>query len=72
MTIFNFLQIFDMLLEAICWILSNSYAIPYLIHLLDSFLIMSIANSVPAVHEFFDSHDSFHEAQCPPAQDKNV
>ncbi|XP_057206534.1 uncharacterized protein LOC130564470 [Triplophysa rosa] len=43
-------KIFDMLSEAICWILSNNYAIPYLLHLLDDFLIISPPDSVPAAH----------------------
>ncbi len=30
-------KIFDMLSEALCWILQNNHAIPYLIHLLDDF-----------------------------------
>ncbi len=34
-------KIFDMLSEAICWILSNNYDVPYLVHLLDDFLIIS-------------------------------
>lgn len=58
--------------EAICWILSNSYAIPYLIHLLDGFLIMSIANSIPAVHLSIVFMIVFMKLSVPPAQDKNV
>ncbi len=34
-------KIFDMLSEALCWILQNNHAIPYLIHLLDDFLVIS-------------------------------
>ncbi|RXN02889.1 poly [Labeo rohita] len=43
-------KIFEMLSEAICWILSNNHAIPYLIHLLDDFLIISPCDSIPAAH----------------------
>ncbi len=43
-------KIFDMLSEAICWILSNNYAIPHLIHLLDDFLIISPPEAIPAAH----------------------
>ncbi|XP_057204274.1 uncharacterized protein LOC130562947 [Triplophysa rosa] len=43
-------NIFDMLSEAICWILSNNYAIPYLIHLLDDFLMILSPDSFPAAH----------------------
>ncbi|XP_056618189.1 uncharacterized protein LOC130432718 [Triplophysa dalaica] len=39
-----------MLSEAICWILSNNYSIPYLIHLLDDFLVISRPDSIPAAH----------------------
>ncbi len=40
-------KIFDMLSEAICWILSNNYDIPYLVYLLDDFLIISPPDSIP-------------------------
>ncbi|XDV33697.1 hypothetical protein PO909_004007, partial [Leuciscus waleckii] len=43
-------KIFDMLSEALCWILQNNYAIPYLIHLLDDFLVISPSNFPPAKH----------------------
>ncbi|KAI2662981.1 Methylenetetrahydrofolate--tRNA-(uracil-5-)-methyltransferase TrmFO [Labeo rohita] len=39
-------KIFDMLSEAICWILSNNY----LIQLLDNFLVISPPNAIPAAH----------------------
>lgn len=37
-----------MLSEAIYWILSNNYAIPHIIHLLNNFLIISPPNVIPA------------------------
>ncbi|XP_056332077.1 uncharacterized protein LOC130243801 [Danio aesculapii] len=43
-------KIFDTLSEALCWILSNNYGVPYLIHLLDDFLIISPLSSPPAKH----------------------
>ncbi|XP_056124427.1 uncharacterized protein LOC130102426 [Rhinichthys klamathensis goyatoka] len=43
-------KIFDTLSEAICWILSNNYAIPHLLHLLDDFLIISPHDTVPEAH----------------------
>ncbi len=43
-------KMFDMLSEAICWILSNNNAIPHLIHLLDDFLIISPPDAIPAPH----------------------
>lgn len=43
-------KIFDILSEALCWILANNYNIPYLIHLLDDFLIVSPNHASPATH----------------------
>lgn len=43
-------KIFYMLSEAVCRILSNNYAIPHLIHLLDDFFIISPPNAIPAAH----------------------
>ncbi len=43
-------KIFDMLSEALCWILQNNYAIPYLIHLLDDFLVISPSHFPAAKH----------------------
>lgn len=47
---------FDTLSEAVCWILSNNYAIPYLIHLFNDFLIISPPQRHP-------SHPSYHCAK---------
>ncbi|KAI2646861.1 Pro-Pol polyprotein [Labeo rohita] len=62
-------KIFDTLSEAICWILSNNYNIPYLIHLLDDFLIISPPDSVPAAH-LLTTQKLFSELGIPLAQDK--
>ncbi|RXN14169.1 poly [Labeo rohita] len=62
-------KIFDTLSEAICWILSNNYNIPYLIHLLDDFLIVSPPDSVPAAH-LLTIQKLFSELGIPLAQDK--
>ncbi|KAI2650053.1 Pro-Pol polyprotein [Labeo rohita] len=62
-------KIFDTLSEAICWILSNNYNIPYLIHLLDDFLIVSPPDSVPAAH-LLTTQKLFSELGIPLAQDK--
>ncbi len=43
-------KLFDTLSEALCWILANNYNIPYLIHLLDDFLIVSPRHFLPATH----------------------
>ncbi len=43
-------KIFDMLSEALCWILQNNHAIPYLIHLLDDFLVISPSHFPAAKH----------------------
>ncbi|XP_057175508.1 uncharacterized protein LOC130545160 [Triplophysa rosa] len=64
-------KIFDMLSEAICWILSNNYAIPYLIHLLDDFLIISPPESVPAVH-LTKVQEVFAKIGVPLAQEKTA
>ncbi|KAL0160929.1 hypothetical protein M9458_044654, partial [Cirrhinus mrigala] len=62
-------KIFETLSEAICWILSNNYNIPYLIHLLDDFLIVSPPDSVPAAH-LLTIQKLFSELGIPLAQDK--
>ncbi|XP_067260176.1 uncharacterized protein [Chanodichthys erythropterus] len=43
-------KILDMLSEALCWILQNNYAVPYLVHLLDDFLTISPNFFPPAAH----------------------
>ncbi|XP_067290331.1 uncharacterized protein [Pseudorasbora parva] len=43
-------KIFDMLSEALCWILQNNHAVPYLVHLLDDFLTVSPSFFPPAAH----------------------
>ncbi|KAI2645934.1 Pro-Pol polyprotein [Labeo rohita] len=62
-------KISDTLSEAICWILSNNYDIPYLIRLLDDFLIISPPNSVPAAH-LLTTQKLFSELGIPLTQDK--
>ncbi len=64
-------KIFDMLSEAICWILSNNYDIPYLVHLLDDFLIISPPDSIPAAH-LLTTQKVFSELGIPLAQDKTT
>ncbi len=63
-------KIFDMLSEAVCWILSNNYAIPHLIHLLDDFFnnLASRCHSSSA-HPF--SSKSFFRARYPHCPGKN-
>ncbi|XP_067435007.1 uncharacterized protein [Thunnus thynnus] len=41
-------KIFDSLSEALCWILSNNYKLPYVIHLLDDFLTVTPLSSPPS------------------------
>lgn len=60
-----------MLSEAICWILSNNYAIPRLIHLLDDFLIISSPDSVPVAH-LATVQQVFAKLGVPLAQDKTA
>ncbi len=64
-------KIFDMLSEAICWILSNNYDIPYLVHLLDDFLIISPPESIPAAY-LLTTQKVFSELGIPLAQDKTA
>ncbi len=64
-------KIFDMLSEAICWILSNNYDIPYLVHLLDDFLIISPPDSIPAAH-LLTTQKVFSELGIPLALDKTA
>ncbi len=64
-------KIFDMLSEAICWILSNNYDVPYLVHLLDDFLIISPPDSIPAAH-LLTTQTFFSELGIPLAQDKTA
>ncbi len=64
-------KIFNMLSEAICWILSNNYAIPHLIHLLDDFLIISPPDAIPAAH-ILTVQKVFSELGIPIAQEKTL
>ncbi|XP_042251963.1 uncharacterized protein LOC121886109 [Thunnus maccoyii] len=41
-------KIFDSLSEALCWIRSNNYKLPYVIHLLDDFLTVTPPSSPPS------------------------
>ncbi|KAG1925038.1 proline and serine-rich protein 1-like [Pimephales promelas] len=64
-------KIFDTLSEAICWILSNNYAIPHLLHLLDDFLIISPHDAIPAAH-LVRVQKVFAELGIPLAQEKTT
>ncbi|XP_058610956.1 uncharacterized protein LOC131526627 [Onychostoma macrolepis] len=64
-------KIFNMLSEAVCWILSNNYAIPHLIHLLDDFLIISPPDAIPAAH-ILTAQKVFSELGIPIAQEKTL
>ncbi len=64
-------KIFDMLSEAVCWILSNNYAIPHLIHLLDDFLVVSPPDAIPAAH-ILTVQKVFSELGIPIAQEKTM
>ncbi|KAJ8259625.1 hypothetical protein GJAV_G00171580 [Gymnothorax javanicus] len=41
-------RIFDTLSEALCWILYNTYKLPFVLHLLDDFLVVDFPVSPPA------------------------
>ncbi len=64
-------KIFDMLSEAICWILSNNYSVPHLIHLLDDFLIISPPDAIPAKN-ITTVQRIFTELGVPIAQEKSL
>ncbi|XP_034554896.1 uncharacterized protein LOC117823776 [Notolabrus celidotus] len=40
-------KIFDSLSEALCWVLTNNYRLPYILHLLDDFLVVTPSSSPP-------------------------
>ena len=40
-------KIFDTLSEALCWILLNNCKLPFVLHLLDDFLLIDYPNSIP-------------------------
>ncbi len=61
----------DMLSEAVCWILSNNYAIPHLFHLLDDFLVISFPDVIPASH-ILTVQKAFSELGIPIAQGKTM
>lgn len=65
----NSSKIFDMLSEAICWVLSNNYSIPHLIHLPDDFLIISPSDAIPAAN-ILTVQKVFTELGIPIAQEK--
>ncbi len=64
-------NIFDMLSEAICWILANNYSVPHLIHLLDDFLIISPPDAIPAKN-ITTVQIIFTELGVPIAQEKSL
>ncbi|RXN20392.1 poly [Labeo rohita] len=64
-------KIFDMLSEAICWILLNNYAIPHLIHLLDDFLVISPPDAIPAAH-ILTIQKVFSKLGIPIAEEKTM
>lgn len=64
-------KIFDMLSEAVCWILSNNYAIPHLIHLLDDFLKISSPDAIPSAH-IITVQNVFSALGIPIAQEKTA
>ena len=40
-------NIFNKLSEALCWILYNNYRLPFILHLLDDFLVIDFPNGQP-------------------------
>ncbi len=62
-------KIFHMLSEALCWILQNNHAIPYLIHLLDDFLVISPSN-FPAAKQLTVVQSAFSKLGVPLSPEK--
>nr|DAA01994.1 TPA_exp: polyprotein [Danio rerio] len=62
-------KIFDMLSEAICWILSNNYGIAHILHLLDDFLIISPPSN-PATEHLTITKTVFDNLGIPLAEEK--
>lgn len=47
-------KIFNTLSEVLCWILSNNYAIPFLVHLLEDFISISPSTCSPCSTSPYD------------------
>ena len=64
-------RIFDCLSEALCWILSNTYKLPFVLHLLDDFLVVDFPRSPPA-RCISIVKDLFNSVGVPLSEEKTV
>ncbi|XP_049902504.1 uncharacterized protein LOC126391655 [Epinephelus moara] len=62
-------KIFDSLSEALCWILSNNYRLPYVLHLLDDFLVVTPSSSPPR-HSLTTLTSAFSDLGVPLSEEK--
>ncbi|XP_041916418.1 uncharacterized protein LOC121680893, partial [Alosa sapidissima] len=62
-------KIFDTLSEALCWILLNNYKLPFLVHLLDDFLVV-IPHSYPPALGISTLTDVFNKLGVPLSEEK--
>ncbi len=62
-------KIFNTLSDALCWLLINTYKLPYVIHLLDDFLIVSPPSSPPC-HGPHTLTKAFYELGVPLSEEK--
>lgn len=64
-------RIFDTLSEALCWILYNTYKLPFVLHLLDDFLVVDFPSSPPA-RSISTVKNLFKELGVPLSEQKTV
>nr|XP_033936284.1 uncharacterized protein LOC117444996 [Pseudochaenichthys georgianus] len=62
-------KIFDSLSEALCWILTNNHRLPYVLHLLDDFLIVTPPSS-PPYHGLTTLIQTFSDLGIPLSEEK--
>lgn len=62
-------RIFDTLSEALCWILYNTCKLPFVLHLLDDFLVVDFPSSPPA-RSISAVRSLFHELGVPLSEEK--
>ncbi len=63
--------IFNSLSEALCWILYNTYNLPFVLHLLDDFLVVDFPSSPPA-RCFSTVTNLFHDLGVPLSVEKTI
>ncbi|XP_053301806.1 uncharacterized protein LOC128460587 [Pleuronectes platessa] len=64
-------SIFNTLSEALCWILYNSYKLPFVLHLLDDFLVIDFPSSPPA-RNITALRNLFSELGVPLSEEKTI